>query len=171
MACTGLYLLCDWNCYAVMFTKSICWSKTLNPIRPGNPDYRRQVHKNLKIPCLHSSVTYRMWVTPLLKGKAFLSQPRLGPRGEWGRGIALLFHDRGASRGWVVSSTTSPALGKTRYSLYRRLSRLQGPVWTGGKSRPTGIRSSDRPARIHLLCFQFITLYLTRLNMTSKVWK
>ena len=22
-----------------------------------------------------------------------------------------------------------------------------GPVWTGGKSRPTGIRSPDRPAR------------------------
>jgi hypothetical protein len=25
-----------------------------------------------------------------------------------------------------------------------------GPVWTGGKSRPTGIRSPDRPARSSL---------------------
>jgi hypothetical protein len=35
--------------------------------------------------------------------------------------------------------------GKIRYPLYRRLG---GPVWTGAKNlAPTGIRSSDRPAR------------------------
>ena len=43
-----------------MFKKSICLSKTLNPIRPGNPDYRRQVHKTLTIPNLHSSIKYRI---------------------------------------------------------------------------------------------------------------
>ena len=45
-----------------------------------------------------------------------------------GRGIALLFHDRGTRRGWVVSSTPRPTLppGKTRYPLYRRLGGTQG---------------------------------------------
>jgi len=40
-----------------------------------------------------------------------------------GRGIALLFHDRGTRRGWVVSSTPRPHFtpGKDRYPFYRRL--------------------------------------------------
>ena len=53
-------------------------------------------------------------------------RPSCGP--EVGRGIALLFHDRGTRRGWVISSTPRPILPprKTRYPLYRRLGGLQG---------------------------------------------
>jgi len=57
-----------------------------------------------------------------------------------GRGIALLFHDRGTRRGeWSAarSGRTLPP-GKTRYPFYRRL---------GGKSRPHQYSIPDRPAR------------------------
>jgi len=41
--------------------------------------------------------------------------------------------------------TLSP--GKTRDPFYRRLGGAQGPVWTGGKSRPHRDSIPDRPAR------------------------
>ena len=46
-----------------------------------------------------------------------------------GRSIALLFHDRGIRRGWVVSSTPRPYFtpGKDPYPFYRRLGGSQGP--------------------------------------------
>jgi hypothetical protein len=37
--------------------------------------------------------------------------------------------------------------GKTRYPIYRRLGGPQAGMDWCGKSRPTGIRSPDRPAR------------------------
>jgi len=59
------------------------------------------------------------------------------------RGIALLFHDRGTRRGWVVSSTARPHFtpAKTRYPFYRRLGGPQG--WPGRAEIlvPAGIRS------------------------------
>ena len=62
-----------------------------------------------------------------------------------GRGIALLFHDRGTIRGWVVSSTPRPYFAPV--PIVQDAGWAPGPVWTYGKSRPTGIRSPDRPAR------------------------
>ena len=60
-----------------------------------------------------------------------------------GRGIVLLFHDRGTGRGWVVSST--PRLhftpGKTWYPFYRRLGGPQGRSGQAENLIPTGIRS------------------------------
>jgi len=56
-----------------------------------------------------------------------------------GRGIALIFHDRGTRRGWVVSSTLPP--GKTRYPLYRRLGGPQGRSRRAENLVPIGIRS------------------------------
>jgi len=55
-----------------------------------------------------------------------------------GRGIALLFHDRGTRRGWVVSSTPRPHFtpGKTRYPLYRRLNGPRASLDRCGKSHP-----------------------------------
>jgi len=41
------------------------------------------------------------------KGKVILLHTRCGPEGG-GRGIALLFHDSGTRRGWVVSNTPRP---------------------------------------------------------------
>jgi len=66
-----------------------------------------------------------------------------------GRGIALLFHDRGTRRGeWSAAAGPGRTLppGKTRYPFYRRLG-WAGPVWTGGKSRPHRDSIPDRPAR------------------------
>ena len=66
-----------------------------------------------------------------------------------GRGIALLFHDHGTRRGeWSAARsgrTFSP--GKDPVPIVQEAGCAPGPVWTGGKSRPTGIRSPDRPAR------------------------
>ena len=60
-----------------------------------------------------------------------------------GRGIALLFHDRGTRRGWVVSSTPRHHFtpGKTRYPFYRRLGGPQGLSGRAENLVPTGIRS------------------------------
>ena len=60
-----------------------------------------------------------------------------------GRVIALLFHDRGTRRGWVVSSTPRPHLtpGKDPAPILHEAGWVPGPVWTGGKSRPHLIRS------------------------------
>ena len=70
-----------------------------------------------------------------------------------GRDIALLFHDRGTRRGWVVSSTPRPHFtpGKTQYPFYRRLGGPQGQSWHAENLVPTGIRSRDCPACSQLL--------------------
>jgi len=64
-----------------------------------------------------------------------------------GRGIALLFHDRGTRRGWVVSSTARPYVtpGKDPVPIVQEAGWAPEPVWSGGKSLPTGIRTPDRP--------------------------
>ena len=66
-----------------------------------------------------------------------------------GRGVALLFHDRGTRRGWVVSSTPRPHFtpGKDPVPILREPGWAPGPVWTGGKSRTHRDSIPDRPAR------------------------
>ena len=55
-----------------------------------------------------------------------------------GRGIALLFHDRGTRRWWVVSITPWPhfILGKIPVPILQEAGLAAGPVWTGGKTLP-----------------------------------
>jgi len=97
-----------------------------------------------------------MWeISASKKVKVKCSRYRLGVPQTVGRGIALLFHDCGTRRGWVVSSTPGRTLppGKTRYPFYRRLGGPQGrsgraenPVLTGIRSRivqPVVIRYND----------------------------
>ena len=81
------------------------------------------------------------------KGKVLPLQARCGPEG--GRGIALLFHDRGTRRGWVVSSTPRPHFtpGKDPVPILQETGWALGPGWTGGKSRPHRDSIPDRPAR------------------------
>jgi len=79
----------------------------------------------------------------LIYVKVKWSRYRPGVALRVGRGIALLFHNRGARRGWVDSSTLRPHLtpGKSRYPFY---SRLGGPQGRSGRAEnlvPTGIRS------------------------------
>ena len=66
-----------------------------------------------------------------------------------GRGIALLFHDRGTRRGWVISSTPRPHFtpGKDQVPILQEAGWAPGPVWTGGKSRPHWDSIPDHPAR------------------------
>ena len=68
------------------------------------------------------------------------SRYRPGVAQRVGRGIALLFHDRGNRRGWVVSSTPRPHFtpGKDLVPIVQEAEWARGPVWTGGKSRPLG---------------------------------
>ena len=66
-----------------------------------------------------------------------------------GRVIALLLHDRGTRRWWVVSSTPRPHFTsrKDPVPILQEAGWAPGPVWTGGKSRPHRDSIPDRPAR------------------------
>jgi len=67
---------------------------------------------------------------------------RFGVVQRVGRGIALLFHDRGTRRGWVVSSTSRPQFNprKDLVPILQEAGWTSGPVWTVGRSRsPPGI--------------------------------
>ena len=77
------------------------------------------------------------------------SRYRPGVAQRVGRGIALLFHDRGTRRGWVVSCTPRPHFipGKDPVPILQKAGWAPGPVWTGGKSRPHWDSIPDRPAR------------------------
>ena len=77
------------------------------------------------------------------------SRYRPGVAQRVGTGIALLFHDHGITRGWVVSSTPRPHLtrGKDPVPILQEARWAPGPVWTGGKSRPYRDSIPDRPAR------------------------
>ena len=76
------------------------------------------------------------------KVKVKWSRYRPGVAQRVGRGVALLFHDRGTRRGWVVSSTprTLPP-GKTRYPFYRRMGGPEGRSGRAENLVPTGFRS------------------------------
>jgi len=84
-----------------------------------------------------------------MDGKKF-PRYRPGVAQRVGRGIALLFHDRGTGSGWVVSSTFRPHFtpGKGPVPIVQEAGWAPGPVWTGGKSRPHRDSIPDRPARI-----------------------
>jgi len=81
--------------------------------------------------------------------KVKFSRYRPGVAQKVGRGIALLFHDRGTRRGWVVSSTPRPHFtsGKDPVPILQEAGWAPGPVWTDGKSRPHRDSIPDRPAR------------------------
>ena len=65
-----------------------------------------------------------------------------------GRGIALLFHDRGTRRRWVVSSMPWPHFtpGKDPVPILQEAGWAPGLVCTGGKSCPYRDLIPDRPA-------------------------
>jgi len=77
------------------------------------------------------------------------SHSRPGVAQRVGRGIALLFHDRGTRSGWVVSSTPRPHFtpGKDPVPILQEAGWAPGPVWTGGNSRPHRDSIPDRPDR------------------------
>jgi hypothetical protein len=73
----------------------------------------------------------------------------------------------------VVSSTPQPHFtpGKDPVPIVQEAGWAPEPVWTGGKSRPAGIRSPDRSVcsqSLYRLSY-LAPLYIYTLNMTSKV--
>jgi len=78
-------------------------------------------------------VSIYFWLDKMRRVKVTveLSRYRTGVAQRVGRGIALLFHDRG---------TPLPP-GKTRYPFYRRLGGPQGRSGRAKNLVPTGIRS------------------------------
>ena len=108
------------------------------------------------------------------KVKVKWSRYRPGVAQRVGRGIALLFHDRGTKRGWVVSSTPRPHFtpGKDPVPIVQEAGWAPGPVWTGGKSRLHRDSIPDRPVRsqslyrlshrAHPRCVNIIIKYVIR---------
>jgi len=82
------------------------------------------------------------------------SRKRPGVAQRVGRSTALLFHDRGTIRGWVVSSTLRPHFtpGKDPVPIVQEAGWAPGSVCTGGKSRLHRDSIPDRPARSQSLC-------------------
>jgi len=91
------------------------------------------------------------WTHPYIQWKVNVkwSRYRPGVAQRVGRGIALLFHDRGTRRGWVVSNTPRPHFTprKDPVPILQEAVWAPGPVWTGGKSRPHRDSIPDRPGR------------------------
>ena len=73
----------------------------------------------------------------------------LGVAQRVGRGIALLFHDRGTRMGWVVSSTTRPHFTTEidPVLILQEAGSALGLTCTGGKFHPHRESIQDRSAR------------------------
>ena len=86
-----------------------------------------------------------------VKIKVKWSRYRPGVAQRVGTGIALLFHDRGTGRWWVVSSTPRPHFttpGKDPITISQEAGCAPGPVWTDGKNLvPHRDSIPDRPTR------------------------
>ena len=87
-------------------------------------------------------------LTEMSKLKVKWSRYRPGVAQRVGRGIALLFHDHGTRRMWVVSSTPRPDFTpvKDPVPILQEAWWAPGPVWTGGKCRSHRVSIPDRPA-------------------------
>ena len=87
-------------------------------------------------------ISPKLWYIYIyIKVKVMRSRYWPGVAQRVGRGIALLFHDRGTRRGWVVSSTPWAHFtpGKDPVPILQEAGWAPGPVWTGGKiSSPPG---------------------------------
>ena len=110
-------------------------------------------------------------------GKVKCSRYRPGVTQRLGRGIALLFHDRGTRRGWVVSSMLRPhfASGVQPISIVQEAGWAPGPVWTDGKSRPHRDSIPDRLTRsqsLYRLSYptHLLRWYLGLYQITCRIW-
>jgi len=108
-----------------------------------------------------------------VKKKVKRSRYRPGVAQRVGRGIALLFHDRGTRRGWAVSSTPRPHFspGKDPVPVVQEAGWAPVSVWTGGRSRPHRDSIPNRPARsqsLYWLSYRARFLKLVYLNSCLK---
>ena len=84
-----------------------------------------------------------------------------------GRGIALLFLDRGTRRGERSAARPGRTLppGKDPVPILQEAGWAPEPVWTGGKSRPPRDLILDCPARsqsLYRLSYQAHLLYVSQ---------
>jgi len=103
--------------------------------------------------------------TSYKKVKVKWSRYRPGVAQRVVRDIALLFHERGTRRGWVVSSTPRPHFtpGKVPVPVLQEAGWDPGPVWTGVKSRPHRDSNPNRPARsqsLYRMSYREFTSYI-----------
>jgi len=97
--------------------------------------------------------------------KVKFSRYKPGVAQRVGKDIALLFHDRGTRRGWVVSSTPRPHFtpGKDPVPIVQEAGWAPGPVWADGISRPHRDSIPDRPARsqsLYRLSYRALIYYV-----------
>jgi len=99
-----------------------------------------------------NTLLYTRYIYIYIYMKVNFSHYRPGVAQRVGRGIALLFHDRGTRRGWVVSSTQRPHFtpGKDPVPIVQEVGWAPGPVWRGGKSRPYRDSIPDRCVYIYI---------------------
>ena len=104
------------------------------------PSTKLQSHCT-RLPVVPNTYTFSQLSASLQRVKWSCYRPGVAQR--VGRGIALLFHDRGTRRGWVVSSTPQLLFtpGKDQIPLYRRLGGPQGRSGRAENVVPTGIWS------------------------------
>ena len=112
------------------------------PVTPGGnePTTFRFVAQHLN----HCATAVPIYIYIIVKWSLY----RPGVAQRVGRGIALLFHDQGTRRGWVVSSTPRPHFTprKDPVPILQEAGWAPELVWTGGKSRPHRESIPDRPA-------------------------
>ena len=127
--------------------------------------------KFLRLNYTHKSKPAYAWKWTVKEIMVKFSRHRPGVAQSLGRGIALLFHDRGTTRGWVVSSTPWPHFtsGINVVPILQEAGWAPGPVWTGGKSRPHRDSIPDRPARSQSLYrLSYRTIQHIEPNYTKK---
>ena len=81
-----------------------------------------------------------------------------------GTGIALPFYDHG-TRSFEWSAARPGRTGKDTVPIVQEAGRAPGPVCMGRKSRPTGIRYPERPARsqtLYRLSYPGLSANITR---------
>ena len=141
--CTAAYCVLHWAWWLWLCgagTRAVCTVKV-------KFDNKHQIGCILLVS--HSSPIGKRCTCYDKKVKVKCSRYRPGVAQRVGRVIALLFHDRGTRRWWVISST--PRLhftpGKDPVPILQEAGWTPGPVWTDGKSRPRRDSIPDRPAR------------------------
>jgi len=133
-------------------------SETLcgNSCHPHISSYRRTISNTSHdhfYRCTVQQVTHSptdaLYISVMKKVKVKRSRYRPDVAQRVGRGIALLFNDRGTGRGWVVSSTPRPHFtpSKDPVPILQEAGWAPGPVWTGEKTRRHRDSIPDRPPR------------------------
>ena len=109
---------------------------------------------------------YNAWCSSRIYIKVKFSRYRPGVAQRVGRGIALLFHDRGTGRGWVVSSTPRPHFtpGKGPVPILQEAGWALVPVFIGGSRtvQPVVSRYTDwatRPIYVYVYTYTYTYTY------------